>query len=73
MIPSGFGRTLLSRGVSVLGPFWKIIGRYRIGHRQANVAVYRAVIVRMRYHRLTVDSVARRPANGRTTREMFGI
>ena len=40
-------------------------GRHRLnrgGHRQANAARYRAVIVRMRYHQPTVDYVARRTA-----------
>ena len=49
-------------------------GRHRLnrgGHRQANAALYRAVIVRMRYHQRTVDYVARRTANGRTRREII--
>ena len=43
-------------------------GRHRLnrgGHRQANAALYRAVIVRMRFHQPTVDYVARRTAGGR--------
>ena len=44
---------------------------YRGGHRQANAALYRAVIVRMRYHQPTVDYVARRTADGRTKREII--
>ncbi len=44
---------------------------YRGGHRQANAALYRAVIVRMRFHQPTRDYVARRSANGRTTREII--
>ena len=49
-------------------------GRHRLnrgGHRQANAALYRAVIVRMRYHQPTVDYVARRTADGRTKREII--
>ena len=49
-------------------------GRHRLnrgGHRQVNAALYRAVIVRMRYHQRTVDYVARRTANGRTRREII--
>ena len=36
-----------------------------------NLALYRAVIVRMRYHQPTVDYVARRTADGRTKREII--
>ena len=49
-------------------------GRHRLhrgGHRHANAALSRAVIVRMRYHKLTVDDVARRTADGRTKREII--
>ena len=49
-------------------------GRHRLnrgGHRHANAALDRAVIVRMRYHQPTVDDVARRTADGRTTREII--
>ena len=49
-------------------------GRHRLnrgGHRQANAALYRVVIVRMRYHQPTVDDVARRTADGRTKREII--
>ena len=48
-------------------------GRHRLnrgGHRQANAALYRAVIVRMRFHQPTVDYVARRTAGGRTKRDI---
>ena len=44
---------------------------YRGGYRQANAALYRAVIVRMRFHQPTVDYVARRTADGRTKREII--
>ena len=49
-------------------------GRHRLnrgGHRQANAALYRAVIVRMRFHQPTRDYVARRTADGRTKREII--
>ena len=49
-------------------------GRHRLnrgGHRQANAALYRAVIVRMRYHQPTVDYVARRTADGGTKRDII--
>ena len=49
-------------------------GRHRLnrgGHRHANAALYRAVIVRMQYHQPTVDDVARRTADGRTKREII--
>ena len=49
-------------------------GRHRLnrgGHRHANAALDRAVIIRMRYHQPTVDYVARRTADGRTKREII--
>ena len=49
-------------------------GRHRLnrgGHRHANAALYRAVIVRMRDHQPTVDYLARRTAYGRTKREII--
>ena len=49
-------------------------GRHRLnrgGHRHANAALYRAVIVRMRFHQPTRDYVARRTADGRTKREII--
>lgn len=49
-------------------------GRYRInhgGHRQLNAAIYRTVIVRMRFHQPTIDYVARRTAEGKTKREII--
>ena len=39
--------------------------------RQANAALSRAVIVRMRFHQPTVDYVARRTAGGRTKRDII--
>ena len=43
----------------------------RGGHRQANSALYRVVIVRMRFHQPTIDYVARRSNEGRTKREII--
>jgi transposase len=44
---------------------------YRGGHRQANAALYRSVIVRMRYHQPTIDYVTRRTAEGMPKREII--
>ena len=44
---------------------------YRGGQRQANAALHRAVVVRMRYHQPTVDYVIRRRADGRTKRDII--
>ena len=44
---------------------------YRGGHRQANAALYRSVIVRMRFHQPTMDYVARRTAEGLPKREII--
>ena len=44
---------------------------YRGGHRQTNAALHRAVIVRMRYHSPTLNSVERRTAEGRPKREII--
>ena len=41
------------------------------GHRQANSALYRCVIVRMRFHQPTIDYVTRRTAEGKTKREII--
>lgn len=43
----------------------------RGGNRQANAALYRVVIVRMRHHQPTIDYVRRRTAEGRTKREII--
>lgn len=43
----------------------------RGGHRQANAALYRAVIVRMQFHAPTKTYVARRVAEGKTNREII--
>jgi transposase len=44
---------------------------YRGGHRQANAALYRSVIVRMRFHQPTIDYVARRTTDGLPKREII--
>ena len=41
------------------------------GHRQANSALYRAVIVRMRFHPATIAYVKRRTQEGKTNREII--
>lgn len=43
----------------------------RGGNRQANAALYRAVIVRMRWHALTIAYVARRTAEGLSKKEII--
>jgi transposase len=58
-IPAGSGRT---KGRHRL---------YRGGNRQANAALYRAVIVRMRWHQPTIDYVTRRTAEGLSKREII--
>jgi transposase len=44
---------------------------FRGGHRQANAALYRIVIVRMRWHQPTMDYVARRTAEGLTKKDII--
>ena len=44
---------------------------YRGGHRQANAALYRIVIVRMRFHQPTIDYVARRSTDGLTKKDII--
>jgi len=49
-----------------------LTNRHRLnrgGHRQANAALYRAVIVRMQFHEPTKAYVARRTAEGKTKRQ----
>lgn len=41
------------------------------GHRQANAAIYRTVIVRMQHHQPTIDYVKRRTAEGLTKRDII--
>lgn len=43
----------------------------RGGHRQANSALYRTVIVRLRFHQPTIDYVTRRSAEGKTKAEII--
>src|SRR3982751_3860142 len=43
----------------------------RGGHRQANAALYRVVIVRMRVHQPTLDYVKRRTAEGKSKPEII--
>lgn len=43
----------------------------RGGHRQANAAIYRTVIVRMQHHQPTKAYLARRTAQGRTKAEII--
>ena len=43
----------------------------RGGHRQANAALHRVAVVRMRTHRPTIDHVRRRTAEGKTKREII--
>lgn len=52
----------------------KTNGRHRLnrgGNRQANAALYRAVIVRMRWHEPTIAYVTRRTAEGLSKREII--
>ena len=49
-------------------------GKHRInhgGHRQLNAAIYRTVIVRMRFHEPTLAYVARRTAEGKSKRDII--
>ena len=43
----------------------------RGGHRQANAALHRVVVVRMRTHQPTLDYVRRRTAEGKSKREII--
>jgi len=52
----------------------KTSGRHRLnrgGNRQANAALYRAIIVRMRWHAPTIAYVARRTKEGLSKREII--
>jgi transposase len=44
---------------------------FRGGHRQANAALYRIVIVRMRWHQPTIDYVERRTAQGLSKKDII--
>lgn len=49
-------------------------GKHRInhgGHRQLNAAIYRTVIVRMRFHQPTIEYVARSTAEGKSKRDII--
>ncbi|MEJ6554696.1 transposase [Microbacterium esteraromaticum] len=49
-------------------------GKRRInhgGHRQLNAAIYRTLVVRMRFHEPTIAYVARRTAEGRSKRDII--
>ena len=43
----------------------------RAGHREANAALYRTVIMRMRFHQPTIDYVTRRSAEGLSKRDII--
>lgn len=43
----------------------------RGGHRSANAALYRTVIVRLRFHEPTIACVQRRSAEGKTKAEII--
>ena len=44
---------------------------FRGGHRQANAALYRIVIVRMRWHQPTIDYVTRRTTEGLSKKDII--
>ena len=46
-------------------------GLFRGGHRQANAALYRIVIIRMRWHQPTLDYVRRRTAEGLSKKDII--
>ena len=51
-----------------------VTNRHRLfhgGHRQANAALYRIVIVRMRWHQPTIDYVTRRTAQGLSKKDII--
>src|SRR3712207_8793872 len=62
---------------STLFPYttlFRSTGRHRLnrgGHRQANAALHRVVVVRMRAHQPTIDHVRRRTAEGKSKREII--
>ncbi len=61
-------------GVSPIPASSGMTSRHRLnrgGHRQANAALYRTVIVRMQYHEPTKTYVARRTAEGKTKTEII--
>jgi hypothetical protein len=61
-------------GVAPIRASSSMTNRHRLsrgGHRQANAALYRAVIVCMQHHEPTRAYVARRTAEGKTKAEIF--
>ncbi|MFE9695136.1 transposase [Micromonospora sp. NPDC005806] len=61
-------------GVAPIPASSGMTNRHRLnrgGHRQANAALYRAVIVRMQHHEPTRAYVARRTAEGKTKAEII--
>ena len=44
---------------------------FRGGHRQANVTIYRVVVVRMRWHQPTIDYTKRRTAEGLSKKDII--
>ena len=61
-------------GVAPIPASSGMTNRHRLsrgGHRQANSALYRVVIVRMRFHQPTIDYVTRRTSEGRTKRDII--
>ena len=61
-------------GVAPIPACSGMTARHRLnrgGHRQANAALYRTVIVRMQHHEPTKAYVARRTAEGKTKAEII--
>lgn len=61
-------------GVAPIPASTGMTNRHRLsrgGHRQANAALYRVVIVRMRFHQPTIDYVDRRTREGRSKRDII--
>jgi transposase len=61
-------------GVCPIPPSSGKTSRHRLnrgGHRQANAALYRVVILRMRAHQPTIDYVRRRTAEGKSKLEII--
>jgi transposase len=61
-------------GVAPIPASSGLTNRHRLnrgGHRQANAALYRAVLVRMQFHQPTQAYVTRRTAQGKTKRDII--
>lgn len=61
-------------GVSPVDASSGLQQRHRLnrgGDRQANAALYRVIIVRLRYHEPTIDYMKRRQAEGKTKKEII--